>query len=104
MREPIETKVIVGAAGAGAGAAVSAFLLWLLGCVFWGQSWDAASATDAVAAVPEPVAGVLALLVTAAGSFAAGYAAPHTIRPTEVRALVDRLEAAKAEHAAQEGT
>ena len=81
MKSRVETKVIAGAAGAGGGAAVSAFLLWLMGCVLWGASWDSGGADEAIAAVPWPVSGLLGLVLTVAGSAIAGWLAPHTPRP-----------------------
>ena len=77
----LETKVLAGAAGAGAGGAFAQFLLWLLGVLVWHQSADAASSATAQAAIPTPVATIIVLLAAAAGSWAAGYAAPHTSRP-----------------------
>lgn len=76
----IETKVIAGAAGGGGGAAVASFTLWLLGVVFWSAPAAADHAGDAVAAVPSPVAVLVGVVLTAAGGFLSGYAAPHTNR------------------------
>ena len=81
MKQRVETKVIAGAAGAGGGAAVSAFLLWLMGCLVWGASWDADNADTAIGSVPWPVSGLLGLVLTVAGSAVAGWLAPHTPRP-----------------------
>lgn len=77
----IESKVYAGTLGTTAAAAVSAFTLWALGVLIWGASADSASATDAVAAVPGPVAGLVAILLPAIGSFVGGYIAKHTQRP-----------------------
>ena len=81
MKAPIETKVIAAASGAGLGSAFGTFLLWLLGVLFWGTSAAADKATDAVAAVPEPVGALIVILVALTGSAIAGYRAPHTPRP-----------------------
>ena len=80
-KAPVETKVVAGTAGAGAGAVVSQFVLWLLGCWAWGASWAADKAVDAVAAVPGPVSGLIVLVVTVIGSYVFGWLAPHTHRP-----------------------
>ena len=67
--------------GSGAGAAIVTFLLWLLGVEFWGASASATHAPAAIAAVPGPVSGLVAIIVTAGAAAVAGYAAPHTPRP-----------------------
>lgn len=77
----IERKVYAATLGTGAGAAVSAFLLWVLGVMFWGADASAAAAGDAIAAVPSPVAGMVAMVITAGGAFLSGYLAHHTERP-----------------------
>ena len=80
-KAPVETKVVAGTAGAGAGAVVSQFVLWLLGCWAWGASWAAEKAVDAVAAVPGPVSALIVLVITVIGAYIAGWLAPHTHRP-----------------------
>lgn len=80
-RAPVEVKVVAGAAGAGAGAVISQFVVWLLGCWAWGASWSADKAVAAVSAVPAPVADLVLLTVTVIGAYIAGYKAPHTHRP-----------------------
>jgi hypothetical protein len=77
----IETKVIAAAAGSGLGAALSAFLLWIVGVFAFGASSAADQVPKALAAVPEPVGALLAILVAILGAFIGGYAAPHTSRP-----------------------
>lgn len=77
----IETKVIAAAAGSGLGAAISSFLLWVLGVAVFGASSSADQVTKALAAVPEPVGGLLAILITIGSGFLGGYIAPHTYRP-----------------------
>lgn len=77
----IEAKVIAGAAGAGAGGAVSGFVLWLLGVLVWGVPADASHAVDAAAAVPGPVTALIAIVLVVFGELLGGYAAPHTARP-----------------------
>lgn len=81
MSTTIETKVIAAASGAGAGAIIGSFLTWLIGVTVFGASATAQSAVLAVAAVPGPVAGLVVLVVTVAGSAAGGFLAPHTSRP-----------------------
>lgn len=78
---PIESKVYAATVGTGAGAIVSAFVLWLLGVTVWGVAFTANAATDAIAAVPAPISGMVGLLITVAGSFAGGYLGDHTERP-----------------------
>ena len=77
----IESKVIAAAAGSGLGAALSAFLLWVVGVTAFGASSTADQVPKALAAVPEPVGALLAILVAILGAFIGGYAAPHTSRP-----------------------
>ena len=77
----IESKVIAAAAGSGLGAALSAFLLWVVGVAAFGASSAADQVPKALAAVPEPVGALLAILVAILGAFIGGYAAPHTARP-----------------------
>jgi hypothetical protein len=77
----IETKVIAAAAGSGLGAALSTFLLWILGVTAFGASSGADQVAKALAAVPEPVGALLAILVGIGGAGIGGYVAPHTSRP-----------------------
>jgi len=81
MLHNIEAKVYAAAVGTGTGAIVAAFITWILGVTVWGAGFDATSATDAIAAVPGPVVGVIGLAITVGGSFLGGYAADHTTRP-----------------------
>lgn len=78
---PVETKVALQAGGGTLGAALSAFIAWLLGVVVWGVPFTAGHATDAMAAVPLPVSGLLTVLLTIGLGAYAGYKAPHTERP-----------------------
>jgi len=77
----IETKVIAATAGSGLGAALSTFLLWVFGVFVVGASSSADQVAKALAAVPEPVGALLAILVAILGAFVGGYSAPHTHRP-----------------------
>ena len=77
----IEAKVIAAAAGSGLGAALSAFLLWVVGVLGFGASSASDQVPKALAAVPEPVGALLAILVAIGATFLAGFAAPHTSRP-----------------------
>ena len=77
----IETKVIAATAGSGLGAALSAFFLWIVGVFAFGASSSADQVPKALAAVPEPVGALLAILVAILGAFVGGFAAPHTHRP-----------------------
>jgi hypothetical protein len=80
-KAPVEFKVVAGTSGAGAGFIVSQFILWLIGCWAWGASWAADKAVDAIAAVPQPAAEMIGLVVTVLGAYIFGYLAPHTSRP-----------------------
>lgn len=92
-KPPVEGKVWAATAGGTTGLIISTFLLWVLGVTFWGISTDALSATEAVAAVPAPVIGLLGLLITGACTFAGGWFAKHSPRPEGLyspkRALVE---------------
>lgn len=74
----IETKVWAAVVGSGGGATLGAFALWALGVFVWHTSGDAAHAEAAMKAVPGPVAALVALAFTAAGTLAGGYAAPKS--------------------------
>lgn len=74
-KRPVQRKVYAAAAGAGFGPVVSAFLLWLVGCLFFDGSWDAGSAVDAAAAVPVPLSGVILLAVGYLSALVPGYQA-----------------------------
>lgn len=78
MAAPTESKVWAATIGSGAGLAISEFILWILGVTIWGASNAAGKAADAVAAVPQPVAGIIGLGLTAGLAFAAGWLAKHT--------------------------
>jgi len=80
-KAPVEFKVVAGTSGAGAGFILSQFILWLLGCWAWGASWAADKAVDAIAAVPQPAAEMIGLVVTVIGAYVFGWLAPHTSRP-----------------------
>lgn len=92
-KPPVEGKVWAATAGGTTGLIISTFLLWVLGVTLWGVSADALSATEAVAAVPAPVIGLLGLLITGACTFGGGWIAKHTPRPEGLyspkRALVE---------------
>ncbi len=83
----VESKVYAATLGSGAGAILSGFLLWVLGVTFWHSGSSATNAVAAAAAVPAPVAALVALVLTIGGTFASGFAAPHTSRPDLARVL-----------------
>ena len=64
----LEAKVIAAAAGSGLGAALSAFLLWVVGVLGFGASSAAEQVPKALASVPEPVGALLAILVAIVGA------------------------------------
>lgn len=73
MIGPIETKVKASAIGAGAGAIIASFILWLLDGAFFNGTGE----PD----VPLPLAAFVTLVVSTGLAFAAGYQAKHTQRP-----------------------
>ena len=79
-RFPVESKVYAATIGSGAGSIVGTFVLWLLGVSIFGGQATADQAAAAVAAVPAPVSGFVLLVLSAGGSFLAGYLARHTPR------------------------
>lgn len=80
-RGPVETKVIASTGGFIGSSALATFLVWLLGAWAWDAGFGADQVSDAIAAVPAPVSGLLLLVLGSVGTFAAGWAAPHTHRP-----------------------
>lgn len=76
MLARIETKVWAAVLGSGGGATVGAAVLWLLGVLVWHGPSSADGAKAAVDAVPGPIAALVGLLLTAAGTLLGGYAAP----------------------------
>lgn len=69
----VEPKVKASTAGAGVGAAVSAFLVWLADELWWGGQTIPPE-------VPLPVSGLIGVLVTSAAAAAGGYWARHVNR------------------------
>lgn len=80
----VEGKVWGATVGSGAGATISAFVLWLLGVFVFHAQASAGNSVEAVASVPGPVAGIVALAITAGGTFLGGYITKHTTRLTDV--------------------
>lgn len=80
VRGPIETKVYAATAGFIGSSALATFTTWLLGAYIWDAGDAATQVDDALAAVPSPVAAAVLLVLGTAGTFLAGYAAPHTKR------------------------
>lgn len=69
----ISPKVVAATSGAGAGAIVSGFLVWLIGASAYGVGFAAADADAAVAAVPIQITGMISLVLTVVGAFIPGY-------------------------------
>jgi len=65
---PVENKVKAATVGAGTGAVVSTFFVWLLDEYLW-KNGD----------VPDPVSGMVYLLVGAGLTFWAGYRTKNTV-------------------------
>lgn len=84
---PVETKVKAGAIGAVGGGVASQVILWFLGCAVWGVPWDASHVDNAIASVPGPLFGLVAMLIPAVASYWAGYQARHTPRPDLSRSV-----------------
>ncbi len=82
VQNPVSPKVVAATAGAGIGAAVTTMTLWVLGVVAWDSPSSAAAAADAVAAVPAPVSGVIALVIPTVLAAAASYRTPDRHRVT----------------------
>lgn len=73
--KPVKRKVYAASVGGGFGPVVSAFVVWLTGCLFFGGPWDADHAVQAAKAVPVPLSGVLLLVVGYLSTFVPGYIA-----------------------------
>lgn len=79
----VSPKVVASAAGAGAGATLTGFLVWLLGASLYGVGFDASVADAAVAAVPNQVIALIGLVLVVAGAFIPGYQVTDPARATE---------------------
>lgn len=79
-RAPVETKVYAATAGFVGSSVVATLLTWLMGAWLWDAGFGADQVDVALAAVPSPVSAALLLVLGTVGTFAAGYAAPHTPR------------------------
>jgi hypothetical protein len=77
---PTDPKVHAAAVGAGAGAIIATFVLWLLDLGLWNG--------DAPPDVPAPVAAMVTLVVASALSWVAGY-----VKRTPLDTLVERTQA-----------
>lgn len=77
-RKPVERKVYAATVGGGLGTALSGFIVWLTGVLFFGGSSSADAVQDTVTAVPAPVSVLELLAVGAAVPFVAGYLAKTT--------------------------
>lgn len=78
MNKRIETKVVAAVYGTALGGALASAVVWLLGVFVWHASSASAHVGDAMAAVPWPVAGLVAILLVPGGAGVAGYSAPRT--------------------------
>jgi hypothetical protein len=81
-RAPIETKVVAATGSAAYGAALSTFVVWLLGVTVWGAPDDADHAAKAVLAVPAPASVLIVLGITGGATWIGSYLARHTPRDT----------------------
>lgn len=79
---PVSPKVAAASAGAGGAAILSSLVLWALGVLFWGQPSAASSATDAIAAVPTPVAGFITFILGVVTAAVSGWKVTDPLRVT----------------------
>jgi uncharacterized membrane protein len=89
--KPISPKAVASTGGAGLGAVLATFVTWLLGVAVWNASSAAAKADDAVAAVPTPIAAVIALVIPAALAAILSWSVTDPLRVTtqQLRTLRD---------------
>jgi hypothetical protein len=90
-RNPVSPKVVASAAGAGAGATLSTFLIWLIGALLI-NAWTADAADNAIAAVPWPVSGIVLLVVTVVFSAVPGYVTTDPARQADTNPQVAAYE------------
>lgn len=69
----ISPKVLAAAGGAGLGAVLSKFIIWLIGAWLLGVGFSADQQDAAIAAVPDVVVGLLAALMAVGGALIPGY-------------------------------
>ncbi len=86
---PISPKAIASTTGAGIGAATSTLVLWILGVTVWGESAKAANVSDALTAVPGPIATFVVLLIPAGLAALLAYKVgdPHRVTTQELHTL-----------------
>lgn len=82
-RAPVETKVYAATAGFVGSSVVATLLIWLMGAWLWDAGFGSDQVDAALAAVPSPVSAAVLLVLGSLGTFLAGYAAPHTPRPSD---------------------
>lgn len=70
---PTSPKAWFAAIGAGLGAALTTFLLWLIGVLITGDG-SADGVDNAIAAVPAPLAVIIGIVVLAGSGFLGAYA------------------------------
>ena len=89
---PISPKAIASTTGAGLGAAMSTLLLWILGVTLYGESASAANVSNAMTAVPSPIATFVVLLIPAglAALLAYNVGDPHRVTTEELHTLRSR--------------
>lgn len=84
---PISPKVVAASAGAGLGGVAATAILWVLGATFFDAGWSAANASDAIAAVPLPLSGVIVGMVGVVTAGLPGYRTNDPVRAAGVQAL-----------------
>ena len=86
---PISPKAIASTTGAGAGALVATLANWILGIVIWDAGSSAEEVAEALAAVPTPVAGIIALVAPAVCAAVSGWKVkdPLRVTPQQLKAL-----------------
>ena len=81
-QNPISPKTVAATSGAAGGTILASLANWILGVVFWDVPTSAERAADAVAAVPTPIAGAIALLTPVLGAALFGWRTDDPLRVT----------------------
>ena len=76
----ISPKVLAATGGAGLGAVVSPFVIWLVGVLVFGVPGDAIHQAEAMAAVPSVVNSLIIALLAVVGAFVPGWAVTDPAR------------------------
>jgi hypothetical protein len=80
MINTISPKLLAAATGGMVGAVLSQVILWFIGAAAFGGGWSYADSTTAIAAVPQPLAAFVLLVITLAGITVPGYQITDPLR------------------------